>query len=325
MSVTETQLERCRATDFVADVAGMVEAGIREATAALPLSPELAQLAPGKLLRTRLAARLVECGAVYTDTRALKSACTAVEISHTASLCHDDVIDSGVLRRAGPTLWTLTSPSAAVLIGDLLLCKAMEVLVGAARGRYVDPFLCKVREVCAAEAEQELVLRGRRVGPDTCLRLAREKTGPFFAFVGSVSAGDEEALSGALEEAGYLIGTAYQLFDDLVDVAGDEKKAKKTLGTDLARGKFTLPQRPGNGHREAVERVRSLCRRAVGQLDGWPRAQAGIEAYIERDLEPVIKRNVGRPCLGPAPFDAGDAAGRPPCASGGRQAVERQA
>ncbi len=125
MGTRKKPLEQRDEGEFVADVRGMVEAGVREATAPLPLSQELAQLAPGKLLRTRFAARLVEHHAARGDIGTLKSACAAVEISHTASLCHDDVIDNGVLRRASPTLWTLTSPSAAVLIGDLLLCKSM--------------------------------------------------------------------------------------------------------------------------------------------------------------------------------------------------------
>ncbi len=283
------------AEEFVAAVEQVAEAGIREVTASLPLADGLTQLMPGKMLRTRLAARLIACGASGADRRTLRRSCAAIELVHTASLCHDDVMDNGVLRRARPTLWRQESPSVAILVGDLLLCKAMGILAGTDRGRYVIAFTSKVGEVCAAEAEHEISLRGKRLDRSTCLRIARGKTGPLFAFVGLVSGGDDADLSAALEEAGYRIGTAYQIFDDLVDIVGDEREAKKTLGTDLKRRKFTLPQGPRDGQREALDCVESLCRSAVECVSGWPRARAGIAMYLEGDLRPVFERHLRQP------------------------------
>lgn len=288
------QLEKRSTDGFIAAVQRVVQDAIREVRAPLPLTGDLAQLMPGKMLRTRLAARLAACGATPADRQTIERSCAAVEIVHTASLLHDDVIDNGLLRRAQPTLWTLTSPSASVLIGDLLLCKAMDLLVNTDHGRYVSAFVSKVREVCAAEAEQELLLRGRVLDESTCLRLARSKTGPLFAFVGLVSGGGDSDLSGALEEAGYLIGTAYQIFDDIVDLSGHEREVKKTLGTDLANGKFTLPQRSGDGQQAAVGFIESLCHEATDCLDRWPQARCGIEAYLECDLGPVVNRSIGQ-------------------------------
>ncbi|MHC4507050.1 MAG: polyprenyl synthetase family protein [Planctomycetota bacterium] len=253
----------------------------------LRLTGELAQLVPGKMLRTRLAARLVASRATPVACRTLGRVCAAVELVHTASLLHDDVIDNGILRRAHPAVWTTTSPSAAILVGDLLLCKSISLLADMEGGRYVGRFVSKVRELCTTEAEQELFLRGELVDTDTCLRLARGKTGPLFAFVGFASGGDTD-LAGALEEAGYRIGTAYQVFDDLVDVVGDEGEAKKTLRTDIARRKFTIAQKTGGGQQEALDCVEDLC-----CVDKWPPARAGIETYIDRDLRPVFDRHLG--------------------------------
>ena len=286
------------AEEFVAVVRRTIKAEIREVTASLPLADGMTQLMPGKMLRTRLAARLVACGAGGADRSTLRSLCTAVEIMHTASLLHDDVIDNGFLRRASPSLWTLSGPSASILVGDLLLCKAMDLLAGTRGGRYVGAFVSKVREVCRAEVEQEISLRGKLVDRDTCLRLARGKTGPLFAFVGLVSGGDDGGLSAAVEEAGYRIGTAYQIFDDLVDVIGDEREARKTLGTDLKRRKFTLPQGPGDAPAQALDCVESLCRSAVECVNEREEARAGIEMYIDRDLRPVLDRHLGRPRAG---------------------------
>ncbi len=239
--------------------------------AGLPVRPS--QLLPGKMLRTRMAARLSTRLTVPVET--LQHVCAAVELTHTASLCHDDVIDNALVRRGQPALWRASSRSGAVLLGDLLLCEAMGLLTGTDGGRLVRPFLAKLRETCAAEAEQELRLRGREVGRDVCLRIARGKTGPLFAFVGLAAGGADAALSAALEEAGYRVGTAYQLADDLLDVEGCEEAAGKTLGTDVARRKFTLAQEPGPRPKRHPRTGGGAVRRSAGRGAGVARRAPG--------------------------------------------------
>ncbi len=292
MSSSVRQSEEGSTAEFVEAARSEVREAVGEVATSLRLTADLAQLVPGKMLRTRLAARLVASRATSIARPTLERLCAAVELVHTASLLHDDVIDNALLRRARPAVWTMTSPSAAILVGDLLLCKAIALLADMEGGRYVGRFVSKVRELCTTEAEQELFLRGELVDRETCLRLARGKTGPLFAFVGLVSGGDSD-LAGTLEEAGYRIGTAYQVFDDLVDVVGDEGDAKKTLRTDIARRKFTIAQKIGGGQQEALDCVESLCRSAVECVGKWPRARAGIETYLERDLRPVFDRHLG--------------------------------
>ena len=242
-------------------------------------------LAPGKMLRTRLAARLAAEGAARLGHRFLANICAATEIIHTASLCHDDLIDNGRVRRGRPTFWRSTRPSAAVLVGDILLCDAIRLLIDTDGGRYVSAFVEKTREVCAGEAEQELRMRGGRPDEATLLRLARMKTGPLFAFVAMAAGGDDAELSAALEEAGYCIGTAYQLADDLLDVCGDERSAGKTLGTDALRRKFTLPQA---SQQAARERIGAQCSAAVECLNTWPRARRAVTLFLSCDLQPVF-------------------------------------
>ncbi len=280
------------AEGFVAAVKRTAETEIREATGARVPPESIAQLLPGKMLRSRLAARLFAGGGPSLGRPTLERLCAATEMVHTASLLHDDVMDNGLMRRALPTLWTQTSASASILIGDVLLCKAMDLLAATAAGRFTRKFVSKVREVCAAEAEQEIFLRGKPVNRDTCLRLARQKTGPFFAFSGFISGGDDEKLACALEEVGYRIGTAYQVFDDLVDVCGSEDVARKTLGTDVARRKYTLPQDPEGGIGDAMECVAELRDSAVGLLADYPRARRSVETFLQRDLEAVFARNL---------------------------------
>jgi len=272
-------------SQFVQDVRRTVEGKIARAMSFTgdALSSEL--LEPGKMLRARLAARLLDASLV--DESILQAACTATELVHTASLCHDDVVDNSLIRRSLPTLWRSAGASGAILVGDLLLCEAIDVLTDSGDGRLLSPFIRKIAEVVQAEAEQELRWRGNEVDAETCLRLARGKTGPLFAFVASVCGGGDGKLAGALEEAGYCTGAAYQLSDDLLDVLGTESDAGKTLGTDLARGKHTLPQVGVCGQDVARDNIARLCSAALACLDDYPAMRDALAEYLLKDLQAV--------------------------------------
>ncbi len=243
---------------------------------------------PGKMLRTTLVTRLGEGGGLSVSSETLARACAAVEMAHTASLCHDDLIDGGAMRRHQMALWKVSSPSSAVLTGDILFCDAVELLAETDDGQYVASFVAKIREMCATEIEQELVLRERELDEQTCLRIARSKTGPLFAFPACVCGGSDHELSAALEEAGYRIGTAYQLADDLLDVSGREDVAGKTLGTDAERSKFTLAHLPNRGPKLVRKHVAILCHSSLNGLDRWPSIREALSQYLSCDLHPVF-------------------------------------
>ena len=272
-------------------VRGLVEDRIHSAACVAGVVGDLGALAPGKMLRTRLAARLVAADeAVAGDLPSVLHACAATELFHAASLCHDDVIDNAYLRRGQIAFWTATSVSGAVLIGDLLLSEAIELLRTTNEGRHLGTFMSKIQQVLRAETEQELLLRGRRLDTETCLRLCRGKTGPLFAFVAGVCAGEDRRLCGDLEEAGYRLGTAYQLADDLLDVVGTGEQAGKTLGTDSARGKYTLAQGGEEGRRRTERRIVELCASALACLRGRPVVRDALEQFLLLDLQPVLDR-----------------------------------
>jgi geranylgeranyl diphosphate synthase type I len=242
---------------------------------------------PGKMLRTRWAARLAASGGLQVAPGTIVHACAATELAHTASLCHDDVIDGGFLRRRQPTLWRVMGPSAAILIGDQLLCEAMDVLGSVENGGLVGPFVAKLREVCAAELEQDLGSRGKVMEEAACLRLARGKSGPFFAFVGYACGGAQPDLRAALQETGYRVGTLYQMADDLLDVVGGAA-ADKTLGTDATQRKFTLPRMVPAGPARTRAQVRALRDAALDGVQAWPPIRAGLSQFFQRDLQPVF-------------------------------------
>lgn len=284
-------------TDFVSDVRCLIQTRIEKVAFDVGAEDSEGQLMSGKMLRTKLASHLSCSGRMPADCRSIELACAATEIAHTASLIHDDLIDGGCIRRNLPTLWKSKGASAAVLIGDCLLCESMDILFDIEDGRYVKPFVMKLREACTAEAEQELLRRGECLNEAESLRIARGKTGPFFAFVGQVCGGEDEDLSLALEKAGYHVGTAYQIADDLIDIVGLDEIAGKTLGTDLSRGKFTIPMDNENVTTLVLERIFELSESALDCLNNWPRAREALADFFAIDLQPVLDKQTANSVL----------------------------
>jgi geranylgeranyl pyrophosphate synthase len=169
----------------------------------------------------------------------------------------------------------------------VLLCAAIDLVAGVDGGRFVRLFVDKVRQTCAAEVEQELLLRGRKLDQASCLRLARGKTGALFSFIGCLCGDGEVKFSEAMEEACYRVGTAYQIVDDILDASGREQLAGKTLGTDAARQSFTvvnLSDGQGLAWRMVTEQLNS----ALNLLTQWSEAMESLASFIRQDLLPSL-------------------------------------
>lgn len=251
------------------------------------LHSRAAEFAPyigsGKMLRARLALRLGAANSVAAGTR--RAAAAAVEMIHAASLLHDDVIDGGLLRRGMPTFWKAFGTSGAILLGDLLLFKAMHLIRVTGRMDLVGDFIELSGVVCEAEAEQELIRRQKPATWAGAVGTARRKTGALFACA-ALAAGRTTAEKNALREAGYQLGTAYQIADDILDGSRNEAQAGKTLGTDRARGKTTAAVRSPEFARRYVEK---LCRQSAALLKRHPRLAAAWQAYLDEDFLPLIR------------------------------------
>jgi len=244
-------------------------------------------IATGKMLRSRLAYRLSDAGLVSAED--MTHAAAAVEMVHAASLLHDDVIDGGMIRRGSPTFWLERGISGAILLGDLLLFKALDITCKQhAHKHWTNRLVEMTGQVCEAESEQELLLRGSQPTWDRCVRIARYKTGALFSFVSFAAAGGETALEAALTEAGYAIGTAYQLADDVLDATGSEQESGKTLGTDGARDKVTAISAAEFGDVDPLEKIQEFCNLPTGLLAPWPAVSEAWNAYLEADFNPSI-------------------------------------
>ena len=246
----------------------------------------------GKMLRARLALRIGPAAGAPLKTCLFSAA--AVEMIHAASLLHDDVIDDSGLRRGVPSFWVREGVSAAILLGDLLVCRSMSLINEVEDGLLV-PILVKLAgEMCDAEVQQEILLHDQPPEWETCVDIARRKTGALFAFAGHVCGGQDTHLRIALQECGYAVGTAYQLADDLLDAFGDQVAASKTLGNDAAGAKVTAASVWQAHGVDPVARINDLCKTSRDMLNPWPDVAQAWQEFLAYDIEPVIDAFVER-------------------------------
>jgi octaprenyl-diphosphate synthase len=167
-----------------------------------------------------------------------------VEMLHTATLVHDDVLDEALLRRQVKTLNNVWGNEASILFGDYLFAKAY-TLAAKIHNREANMILAKtVEEMCVGELWQISTKFNFDMDEEQYFKIIYHKTGSLFATacrLGSVDSGAPAAQVEALANYGACFGTAFQIIDDCLDITGDEREMGKSLGTDLEKGKLTLP------------------------------------------------------------------------------------
>lgn len=272
------------------DVRGLVSDSIRRTSLGSMVDELETILTGGKMLRARMGLRIgTATGVPY---RRLIHSMSAVEMIHTASLLHDDVIDAALLRRGAPSFWASKGVSGAILLGDLLVCQAITLLNEVDDGLLAPEFVKMTGEMCDAEAEQELLLPRKTPDWETCVNIARRKTGALFAFVGYSCGLFDNELRIVLREAGYALGTAYQLADDLLDAFGNSGSVGKTLGNDAACAKVTAVSACCNASIDPVEHINALCESCQVALSPWPSVQEALNVFMTEDLCPEIDKFV---------------------------------
>ncbi|WP_309384039.1 polyprenyl synthetase family protein [Cerasicoccus frondis] len=180
-------------------------------------------------------------GAVNPD--AVRAA-AVVELVHLATLVHDDILDDADIRHNSDTASAKWGPHVAVLLGDALFAQALNLASDFPTVEVCRAVSASTRRVCAGEICQTFERGNAALPLDDYFRVIDLKTAELFkvsCFLGSHLAGFEPAVVEAYAEFGRRLGVAYQIFDDMADILGDETKIGKTLGTDLASGKYTLP------------------------------------------------------------------------------------
>lgn len=167
-----------------------------------------------------------------------------VELVHLATLVHDDIMDEADVRRNRRTAAREYGPTAAVLLGDALFAHALHLATQFPTTEICAAVSDSTRRVCAGEIVQTLRRRSTDITRADYQRIVDLKTAELFRVsccLGARLAGYVPEFVDAASRFGRHLGIAYQIYDDLVDFFGDENRIGKTLGTDLASGKLTLP------------------------------------------------------------------------------------
>lgn len=278
-----------------------VEARMREIPLAFePLKTAVEHLltAGGKRIRPIL---VLLTGRLYRPTdEAMVSLAAAVEMLHTATLVHDDLIDGSLLRRGIPTLNAIWTPAATVLTGDYLFAYAASLAAQTENVRVMSIFARTLMTICEGELHQQFGDRAAMLDRQDYLRRIYAKTAAMFELAteaAAVLARAPEPEVEALRRYGVDLGMAFQIMDDVLDFTGDTQVLGKPIGSDLRQGLATLPvllyleEHPedltirrvlaGDFTDEAL--VQEAVRR-VRASDAIARSIAEAEAFVRRGL-----------------------------------------
>jgi octaprenyl-diphosphate synthase len=169
---------------------------------------------------------------------------SVIELVHLATLVHDDILDEADTRHRQETAAKKFGPTASVLIGDVLFSHALKLAAEFDTNEICRSVAQATARVCAGEIAQTYQRGEVNYSRDFYFRVIQLKTAELFEVacrLGATVAGYPVEFSEAAGLFGRHVGIAYQVFDDLVDLYADESMIGKTLGTDLTKGKFTLP------------------------------------------------------------------------------------
>jgi len=252
-------------------VNALISARMQSPVAVIPALADHLINAGGKRLRPLLtvaAARL----AGSTSDGCLKLA-AAVEFIHTATLLHDDVIDSSQLRRGKVAAHLIWGAPSSVLVGDYLFARAFELMVEAGSLRALDILAKAAGVISEGEVLQLTRAHDLNLSKDIYLEIIRAKTAELFAAAaeaGAVSAGASEEQTRAMRTYGMNLGLAFQLSDDALDYGGTTEALGKNAGDDFREGKATLPLLlaiAATGEQEAAFWERTIDRREQDDAD----------------------------------------------------------
>jgi geranylgeranyl pyrophosphate synthase len=196
----------------------------------------------GKRLRPALVLLSAHlCGAEMD--RAIFAA-AGVEMLHTATLIHDDLIDGSLMRRGMETLNAHWSPGATVLTGDYIFAHAAYLTSRANNVRLIQRFSQTLMLICNGELRQMFDWRHGQVSRREYERRIYAKTASLIAMsaeAGAILADADEGTAGALRAYGEQLGSAFQIVDDVLDFVAEEETLGKPVGSDLRQGLVTLP------------------------------------------------------------------------------------
>lgn len=214
-------------------------------TTSVPLIGQISQYiiaAGGKRLRPAL---LLMVSNALGEQRPTKHTLAAVvELIHTATLLHDDVVDESTLRRGRPTANESFGNPASVLVGDFLHTRSFQMMVEAGNMRILQVLSDATNVIAEGEVQQLINTHDASLDEAGYLHVIRSKTAKLFEAstqIAAILASANPTIEAACATYGQALGTAFQIIDDVLDYDGDAAEMGKNLGDDLREGKCTLP------------------------------------------------------------------------------------
>lgn len=193
--------------------------------------------------RIRPMVNLLVGGLLGANLEPLITSAAAIEMLHTATLVHDDLIDGALLRRGSPTLNASWTPAKTVLTGDLIFSYAALLAAETDSVRVMHLFAETLATIVNGEIAQEFADRGQASREDYYRRIHAKTASLFEAAAASaayLSPVDEDIID-VVRRFGYEIGMAFQIIDDVLDFTGIQDMIGKPIGSDLRQGLITLP------------------------------------------------------------------------------------
>jgi octaprenyl-diphosphate synthase len=266
----------------------------------------------GKRIRPALA--ILTGGALGSITEENIKIGVVLELIHMATLVHDDIIDEATTRRKELTANAKWGNGMAVLLGDALFSHALllatefdDIEINRKVGR-------ASREVCEGEVIQSQRRFDMTLTKEDYFKVISMKTGALFAAATGISAnlsGADKETEQALYDYGMKLGTAYQIYDDCVDLVGSEDTIGKTLGTDLEKGKLTLPMLTLLENATEDQR-KKLNKRIIEQealdfevLVGIADYAGAIESALDTAAAMLVEARDGLKCLADSKYTTG--------------------
>jgi geranylgeranyl pyrophosphate synthase len=200
-------------------------------------------LAGGKRVRPVL----VFCSSSRSDDdrSALVCAAAAVELVHMATLVHDDLIDGATTRRGLPTVARAHGGDVAINVGDFLFARAFSELTRIGSPAAVSALADAALDLALGEMEQQKAAFDLGLAVESYMARCQRKTGALFAVacrLGAMVSGGSDEAQMRLAAFGSYVGVAFQILDDILDIAGSPSATGKRRGTDILSGTITLPQ-----------------------------------------------------------------------------------
>jgi geranylgeranyl pyrophosphate synthase len=285
--------------DLVQDQIPMVEARMRDqANGHHPdLEMALQHLLSAGGKRVRPTVTMLVGGMLDAPEENLVTLAAAVELLHTATLVHDDVIDGSLLRRGSPTLNARWSPGATILTGDFIFARAAKLAAETNSIEVMKLFAKTLSTIVNGEITQLFVSKGlisredyyRRIYAKTASLFELSTVAPVF-----LSGGDQK-MQDRMQKFGYEVGMAFQVVDDILDFTSDQVELGKPVANDLRQGLVTLPalhyldQKPDDPVIRKVVEDRIVSEELIMQVVEDIRASGAIQSSLDEAREYVAR------------------------------------